>query len=119
MFNNESDNERTFPREEYPNLTEYVESDDESLSDTVTRGIAIILTGKLKAVDQKQDPKPYDYEAEGKIRTYSDTFITTVNLIGSGEVDVTEYYRFVEYMLRAGLVSDLPNEKKETQEPTP
>ncbi len=99
----------------YKAAAEYAESDDESLSDVITQGQKIVVSGKLEEVEGKS----YGFEAKGKIRAYNDRLITGTNLVLSSQNDISGLWEFAEYMLRSGVASILPEEKKQEQQPTP
>lgn len=99
----------------FPELKEYVESDDESLRDFITFGVHIAMSGTFEPVPHG---RPYNFESNGKIRLYNNPVLTTHNFINSGQIDSSGLWEFYDTMLKYSTVSG-EKEKEEKPEAVP
>ena len=96
--------------ETYPYMQEYVKSNDNSLNDFIMSGMNIVASGSF--LEPEKEDENYDYEVASVLRIYNDRTINAINYTLSSEVDIAEYYGFIEHMLK--ISSDELIEQKTT-----
>ena len=94
-----------------PYLENYSNNNDTSLSDFIIKGSNILSTGNFEPVEDEN--LDYDYVCNSQIRLYVEEYINVVNYELSSQNDISEYYYFLERMLKS---SD--NVEKEKIPPT-
>ena len=91
-------------------LSEYISSHDNSLKDFITYKSTIIASGNIEEVDEELG-LPYDYVVEGDFRIYNQ--MNTFDFNASSQIDVQEYYHYLERMLvNSTRISSNNNPKK-------
>ena len=82
-----------------PYLENYSNNNDTSLSDFIIKGSNILSTGNFEPVEDEN--LDYDYVCNSQIRLYVEEYINVVNYELSSQNDISEYYYFLERMLKS------------------